>query len=285
MPRHRRGGFTLAELLGIIAILISVLLPTLTRAREASRRAACLSNLRSVMQMMNIYATENRQQITLGCAGDDYQTSYWVARGSPPDVRWPTWGPLYQAKLMKTPGILYCPSENRSYHMFNGDDNKWKPDDPTGNLNNGLRAAYFLRPMTADYRPVLWYSGTPPAGLGAAPPVDNKNFPSAKPFVYHPYPLLAKMKRAAIAADIFSNPMRIRQRHEKGINVAYSDGSAEWVERRAFDNDLPKTVRLYGMTTTQTNVPAFNTLITDNTGNTNNPIMQAVWEMLDRRGK
>jgi prepilin-type N-terminal cleavage/methylation domain-containing protein/prepilin-type processing-associated H-X9-DG protein len=285
-PQPHQKAFTLVELLvviGIIAILISILLPSLQRARAAAQRAQCLSNLRSIMQMQHIYASENKQQITLGTLGADYQTSYIMARGTPPDVRWPGFGVLYKANLMKTPGIFYCPSEYRDYHQFNAANNMWKPEDPTGNMNNFLRTGYFLRPCDANFKPVLWYNGAPPAGSGPAPPVDNQSV-TGKTFVWRPYPLLSKMKRAAVAADIFTNAQRIRQRHEKGFNVAYADGSAEWVERKTLDNDLPTTVMLYGTRSTAVPAGAFNTL-TESTSTNNNHIMQAVWEMLDRRGK
>src|SRR5215213_4461829 len=61
--RTRLVAFTLVELLvviGIIAVLISILLPALNRARESARQVQCLSNIRQLSAASLMFANEHK---------------------------------------------------------------------------------------------------------------------------------------------------------------------------------------------------------------------------------
>jgi prepilin-type processing-associated H-X9-DG protein/prepilin-type N-terminal cleavage/methylation domain-containing protein len=60
--RPRLGAFTLVELLiviGIIAVLLAILLPALSKARDQAKRTQCLANLHDLGLAINAYASEN----------------------------------------------------------------------------------------------------------------------------------------------------------------------------------------------------------------------------------
>lgn len=64
MCRKHPKAFTLVELLvviGIIALLISILLPALNKAREAAKTVSCQNNLQQIGRMIHMYTAENKQ--------------------------------------------------------------------------------------------------------------------------------------------------------------------------------------------------------------------------------
>jgi prepilin-type N-terminal cleavage/methylation domain-containing protein len=70
--RRSPGGFTLIELLvvvAIIALLISILLPSLNRAKRQARQLACLTNVRSQGQAAALYAGDNHGYVPRGIQG------------------------------------------------------------------------------------------------------------------------------------------------------------------------------------------------------------------------
>jgi prepilin-type N-terminal cleavage/methylation domain-containing protein len=87
--RHRRG-FTLVELLvviGIIALLISILLPALRRAREQAYRVSCMSNHKQLMTAVKMYNADWK---------DIMPFSNWVSKETGgASAWWPGQGWLY----------------------------------------------------------------------------------------------------------------------------------------------------------------------------------------------
>ena len=103
-PTRRSKGFTLVELLAVIAIislLASILIPALGRARESARRTACASNLRQWVVVFTLYANEASR----------YQ---WPPRQLNPDLSDSKPSPRVSSvypDYLSDPRIFLCPSD------------------------------------------------------------------------------------------------------------------------------------------------------------------------------
>ncbi|MCE9544910.1 MAG: DUF1559 domain-containing protein [Planctomycetia bacterium] len=121
-----RGGFTLVELLVVVAIigaLIAMLLPALQAARESARRSSCLSNLRQIALAMNIFENGNgafpRQRYGAGSWSVLAQITPYLEQGhvyNKIDFSQSYSTTLLNGKLLATTSIptFHCPSEVRT---------------------------------------------------------------------------------------------------------------------------------------------------------------------------
>lgn len=69
-----RQAFTLIELLvviAVIAVLMSILMPALARAREQGKRASCMSNTKQLLLAWNMYADDNDERIVFAMTNRD----------------------------------------------------------------------------------------------------------------------------------------------------------------------------------------------------------------------
>lgn len=120
-----KRAFTLIELLvviAIIAILASLLLPSLRKARDTAKKITCNSNLGQLMKAHLLYAGDNNDYIWYtGFSAPSYDT--WV--------RTLSGGMVHPGRevYMKNPNCFICPSTKygkwtgaaaRTYGMYNG---------------------------------------------------------------------------------------------------------------------------------------------------------------------
>ena len=143
-----RHGFTLVELLvviGIIALLISILLPSLNNARRSSQVVKCLSNLRQLGQAFSLYVIDSKGVLP--------PITY---EGNPNGGFWPN--PLTASRYLRaasnsivssrpnTNSVFFCPSDDATPRSNNGNTSIFNLTT-TGNSAQTMnfRGAEFVR--------------------------------------------------------------------------------------------------------------------------------------------
>jgi len=267
--RFTRGAlgraFTLIELLvvvAIIALLISILLPSLARAKEQGKSAVCKANQHQMGLALAMYAMEER-----------YYPAVWWNRGNPVfqpmasevgnSVAASNWPILWPYRLLKfakgQPGIFYCPSAPADARW---DGRKWivsalSPSAVKYGLQYTFSYGYNDWGISDTYRAADGLG----LGLGAHVSCNKKRAGGQEmpqDFVKQPSEMIAIVDSNAdgVFDTVFDPTPRDSynqngdegpgKRHNKGSNALFCDGHAESFRQRdlcAYLDEYESTTR------------------------------------------
>lgn len=110
---HRRRGFTLIELLvvvAIIALLVSILLPALGKARDQAKAVVCATNLRQLGVLAYTYIAEyGAWPPYVDGARGATEGWWWVSDGNTFVGFYYSWMDFFQGKNERNPDLYDCP--------------------------------------------------------------------------------------------------------------------------------------------------------------------------------